>query len=35
MMIKFEALGLDIPDTVHMFLMSAYIEEVKAGRMTL
>lgn len=35
MMIKLEALGIDIPDTVHMFLMDAYINEIKEGRMML
>lgn len=34
-LIKFEALGIDVPDTVHMFLMAAYIEEVKSGRLKL
>lgn len=34
-LIKFEALGIDIPDTLHKFLMSAYIAEVKAGRVEL
>ena len=35
MLIKFEALGIEVPDTIHMFLMAAYIDEVKSGRMTL
>lgn len=34
-LIKFEALGIDIPDTLHKFLMAAYIAEVKAGRVEL
>ena len=34
-LIKFEALGIDIPNTIHKFLMSAYIAEVKAGRVEL
>lgn len=34
-LIKFEALGIEVPDTVHKFLMDAYIEEVKAGRLML
>ena len=35
MLIKFEALGIEVPDTIHKFLMDAYIEEVKAGRLML
>jgi len=34
-LIKFEALGIAVPDTVHRFLMSAYISEVKAGNVKL
>ena len=35
MLIKLEALGIEVPDTVHIFLMSAYIEEIKNGRLPL
>lgn len=34
-LIKFEALGIEIPDTIHKFLMAAYIEEVKSGNIKL
>ena len=34
MMVKFEALGIDVPDTIHKFLMAAYIEEIKSGRLS-
>lgn len=30
-LIKFEALGIDVPVTVHKFLMAAYINDVKDG----
>ena len=35
MLVKFEALGIEVPDTIHKFLMDAYIEEVRSGRMVL
>lgn len=31
MLVKFEALGLEVPMTVHKFLMSAYLEALKIG----
>lgn len=34
-LIKFEALGIDVPDTVHLFLVNAYIEEVKTNNLPL
>ena len=34
-LIKFEALGIEIPDTVHYFLMAAYIDAVKNGEAQL
>ena len=34
-LIKFEALGIDVPDTVHMFLMAAYVDAIKFGRAVL
>lgn len=34
-LIKFEALGIEIPDTVHKFLLAAYIEAVKNGEAEL
>lgn len=34
-LIKFEALGIDIPPAVHRFLMDAYVAEVKAGNVKL
>lgn len=30
-LIKFEALGIPVPDSVHMFLVAAFVEDVKAG----
>jgi len=35
LLIKFEALGVDIPVTIHKFLMEVYIEEVKSGSIKL
>lgn len=35
MLIKFEALGIEVPNSIHMFLMSAYIDAVKKGKITL
>lgn len=34
-LVKFEALGIDIPDALHLFLISAFIEDVKAGEVIL
>lgn len=34
-LIKFEALGIQAPDAVHIFLMQAYVEEIKSGNITL
>lgn len=34
-LIKFEALGITIPDTIHMYLISAYIDYVKQGYIAL
>jgi hypothetical protein len=34
-LIKFEALGIPVPDSVHRFLISAFIESVKYGEVTL
>ena len=30
-LIKFEALGIPVPDSVHRFLIAAFVEDVKAG----
>lgn len=35
MLIKFEALGIDVPMTIHKFLISAYIDAVKKGNAKL
>jgi len=34
-LIKFEALGIDVPSTVHAFLMAAYVDAVKNGEAVL
>mgnify|MGYP003371345663 CR=1 FL=1 len=34
-LIKFEALGIEVPDTVHKFLMAAYVDAMKMGRVQL
>lgn len=34
-LIKFEALGIEVPDTVHQFLMAAYVDAIKMGRVQL
>lgn len=34
-LIKFEALGIEVPDAIHAFLMAAYIDAVKTGRAKL
>ena len=33
--VKFEALGVPIPDSVHLFLISAFVESVKIGEVVL
>lgn len=34
-MIKFDALGIPVPDSVHLFLISAFVEAVKTGEVEL
>lgn len=34
-LVKFEALGIPIPDSVHLFLISAFVESVKVGEVEL
>ena len=34
-LIKFEALGIPVPDSVHLFLVSAFVEDVKNGEVML
>jgi len=34
-LIKFEALGIPVPDSVHLFLMSAFVESVKIGEVVI
>lgn len=34
-LIKFEALGIPVPDEIHLFLISAFIEDVKTGGVDL
>lgn len=34
-LIKFEALGIYVPDSVHNFLMAAYIDDIAKGKVTL
>ena len=34
-LIKFEALGIEVPYTIHVFLVSAYIDSIKHGEGTL
>lgn len=34
-LIKFEALGIEVPYTIHIFLVSAYIDEIAHGEFTL
>lgn len=34
-LVKFEALGIEVPDTVHKFLISAFVEAVKEGEVDL
>lgn len=31
-LIKFEALGIDVPDNIHTFLMASYVDAVKNGK---
>ena len=35
LMIKFEALHIQIPDTLHLFLMNAFIDKVKTGELSI
>ena len=35
LLVKFEALGITIPVTIHQYLMSAYLNEVAEGRLSL
>jgi hypothetical protein len=35
MLIKMEALGVEVPETVHRFLIAAFIESVKDGEVQL
>ena len=34
-LIKFEALGIEVPDTVHEFLIAAFVESVKVGEVEI
>lgn len=34
-LVKFEALGIPVPDSVHLFLMSAFVESVKIGEIQI
>ena len=34
-LVKFEALGIPVPDSVHLFLMSAFVESVKIGEVQI
>ena len=34
-LIKFEALGIPVPDSMHLFLMSAFVESVKIGEVVI
>ena len=35
MLIKFEALGVNVPDAVHIFLISAFVDAIKRGEVQL
>lgn len=35
LLIKFEALGIHVPDTIHRFLISAFIDDVSKGKVIL
>ena len=35
LLVKFEALGIEIPVTIHQYLMTAYLNEVAEGRLSL
>lgn len=35
LLIKFEALGIEIPDSVHIFLINAFIESIRIGEVVL
>ena len=34
-LVKFEALGIPVPDSVHLFLMAAFVESVKIGEVVI
>lgn len=34
-MVKFEALGIPVPDTMHMFMISAFVQDIKEGKVEL
>jgi hypothetical protein len=34
-MVKFEALGIDIPDSMHLFMISAFVQDIKEGNVEL
>ena len=34
-LVKFEALGIPVPDSVHLFLMSAFVESIKIGEVQI
>ena len=34
-LIKFEALGILVPDSVHKFLIAAFVEEIKTGEVMI
>ena len=34
-LIKFEALGIEVPDTVHEFLIAAFVESIKVGEVEI
>lgn len=34
-LVKFEALGIPVPDSVHLFLISAFVESIKIGEVSL
>ena len=34
-LIKFEALGISVPDSVHLFLISAFVESIKIGEVVI
>lgn len=34
-LVKFESLGIPVPDSVHLFLISAFVEDIKVGNVEL